>query len=347
MLHANRFARPRWASNGFTLIELLVVVAIIGVLIALLLPAVQAGREAARRTQCLNNLRQIGLAFGNYHDANGRFPPGELVLNGGGPTSWGSASSNWRQTFILYLLPYTDLRIYYDAYNFDFSSNYQNTNTTVVQRRLYLFDCPSENLQMFQAQSNANARADDQVKASYGANWGKNTIGDQDGDGVNDGWPQGRIGGSPFGLIFGARISQIVDGTSKTLAMMEMVQTPAPPNDTGIAANSYFDSRARIWDSAFTSYQISTRVTPNSPIPDRAECRCPSDGCNLPRANQPCINTSAYDLNNSLASRSRHADGVGVVMCDGSAHFVSNSIDLRIWQSLSSRGGNEAGSPSL
>jgi prepilin-type processing-associated H-X9-DG protein len=322
------------------------VVAIIAVLVALLLPAVQAAREAARRTQCGNNLRQIGFALTNYHDVNRRLPPGELVLNGGGPAHWGSATANWRQTFVVYLLCYTDLKNYYDSYNFDFSSNYQKANTTVVHRRLYLFDCPSETPQMFQAQPGANARADDQVKASYGANWGKNTIGDQDGDGVNDPWPNGsKVGGSPFGRLYGAKFDEIFDGASKTLAMMEMVQTPAPPNDSGIEANSYFDSRARIWDSAFTSYQISTRVTPNSPIPDRAECRCPNDGCNLPRQNQPCINSDAYELNNSIASRSRHQGGVHVVMCDGSVHFVSDSVDLLVWRAMSSRGGGETTRP--
>src|SRR5687767_1925073 len=79
----DRFMSPKSKTAGFTLVELLVVIAIIGVLVALLLPAVQAAREAARRTQCANNMRQMGLAMVNYHDGNKWFPPGAVWSNSG------------------------------------------------------------------------------------------------------------------------------------------------------------------------------------------------------------------------------------------------------------------------
>jgi prepilin-type N-terminal cleavage/methylation domain-containing protein len=103
----------RWPSRrrGFTLIELLVVIAIIGILIALLLPAVQKVREAAQRSKCLNNLKQLGLAFHAYHDANGAFPKGCQWSNG--------VNSSPRLTFSIYLYPYLEQTAIYQAFNFN------------------------------------------------------------------------------------------------------------------------------------------------------------------------------------------------------------------------------------
>ena len=97
-------SRVRSQRIGFTLIELLVVIAIIAILIALLLPAVQQAREAARRTQCKNNLKQIGLAMHNYHDVNGLFPWGGRVGYTTNPGDWGSTQGTW----IVYALPYLE-----------------------------------------------------------------------------------------------------------------------------------------------------------------------------------------------------------------------------------------------
>jgi len=132
--------------RGFTLIELLVVIAIIAVLIALLLPAVQQAREAARRTQCRNNMHQIGLALHNYHDAHGCFPSGMvgiLAKDGVGPTYMQLHS--WQ----VMLLPYLDESALYNAYNFDrrFSGdpvgNTSGANSTVGRAYLAQFVCPT------------------------------------------------------------------------------------------------------------------------------------------------------------------------------------------------------------
>src|SRR6187401_202887 len=103
----------RGTRKGFTLIELLVVIAIIGVLIALLLPAVQQAREAARRSQCSNNLKQFGLALHNYHSSYNVFPPGAI----------GAASPcQWHSTAFLHLLPYYDFAVLYNKLNFSLPS---------------------------------------------------------------------------------------------------------------------------------------------------------------------------------------------------------------------------------
>ena len=94
----------RSVRRGFTLVELLVVIAIIGVLVALLLPAVQAAREAARRTQCKNNLKQIGLAIHNHHDTKGYMPPGTSQDQ----QPFGPAASNWGASWMVYILPFVE-----------------------------------------------------------------------------------------------------------------------------------------------------------------------------------------------------------------------------------------------
>ena len=127
----SRCARPR----GFTLIELLVVIAIIGIIIALLLPAVQAAREAARRTQCRNNLKQIGVALHNYLDANRCFPP-SICLNGAVTTSGGVWS------ILVRLLPYVEQNNAYAEAGV--SVNNYNSSNPVPADRMALYICPDE-----------------------------------------------------------------------------------------------------------------------------------------------------------------------------------------------------------
>src|SRR6478672_3439320 len=164
---------------GFTLIELLVVIAIIGVLIALLLPAVQAAREAARRMQCTNNLKQIGLALHNYHDVHGRFPLGSILVN--------TPNGAYRQPFLAALLPFLEQRNLYASFNYNLSfqvDENQTTRASVVN----VFNCPSDTPRVFT--NNTDTVSD--VKGSYGVNWGQNVYGDQ-------GLP------APFGLNYGAK----------------------------------------------------------------------------------------------------------------------------------------------
>jgi prepilin-type N-terminal cleavage/methylation domain-containing protein len=194
--------------KGFTLIELLVVIAIIGVLIALLLPAVQSAREAARRMQCTNNLKQIGLALHNYHDTHGRFPLGSTqVATPVGP---------YRQPFLTALMPFLEQRALYESYNYHLSFQTEN-NATTRTYRVGVFDCPSDTPQTF---VNNGGNVTD-VKGSYGVNWGQNTYGDQ-------------VLPAPFFLNYGATFAEIRDGTSNNVADAGDHPDPAPRRAAGV-----------------------------------------------------------------------------------------------------------------
>ena len=126
------------AKRGFTLVELLVVIAIIGILVALLLPAVQSAREAARRTQCVNNLKQLGLAAHNFHDTQGFLPPSRLANNSADTTKW-----NW-VTWAVLVLPYIEQQNYYDQW--DITIPYENHSEAVTKRAVATFYCPSRRM---------------------------------------------------------------------------------------------------------------------------------------------------------------------------------------------------------
>ncbi len=314
--------------KGFTLIELLVVIAIIAILIALLLPAVQQAREAARRTQCKNNLKQIGLALHNYVDIYGRFPMARvrtIFVPANTPVdSWETSNVSWRAR----ILPQLEQNATFASIDFSLwsSPGAVPTGVNVTARRQILpaFLCPSE-----PGNGSVNWTAPDgtrQTGSPGNAAYGKtNYSGCQGSDSRLRG-----AGGLSRGLFAEnqtAQIRDITDGTSNTLAVSEIIigfphllvnATGTAPNEvcptTGTKTTTTNRAIGNSWFWAYfpASTVFTTNVGPNSKFWD-----C---GDNTDRS--------------MFASRSMHTGGVQISLCDGSSRFVSENIDLSIWRNL-------------
>ena len=330
--------RAAFRRCGFTLVELLVVIAIIGILVALLLPAVQAAREAARRSSCTNNLRQLGIAHLNYESASGRLAPGSLGHRKPGNVLM--ARENGRPPFtpnIIFLMPYLEESARFELYDREVDWNQQTLPILqAIRGPLPTYQCPSDESRVMQVTQGGgdgtNSEEFNDAKGSYGLNWGQVNYIDQ--------FDQRVLGESfnvtrrdedhfraPFAINWGAKLSKIVDGTSNTLAMMEMIQAPSESVET-------VDRRGRIWNHVPGCYQISTNNLPNSDAGDVTVC------FNNPALQLPCTRQT-NENSMSLSARSRHPGGVQALMCDGSAHFVTDAIDQFTWWALSSINGEE------
>jgi len=315
--------------RGFTLIELLVVIAIIAVLIALLLPAVQSAREAARRSQCVNNLKQFGLAMHNYHDTAGSFPIGAMGARSiAGAYPFGTTANN-RRTWAYMILPYLEQGAVFQAINFSLPFNPPNgaANNTVSTMLINGFFCPSEpNIGQI-IQNNRRC-------ANYMVNWG------------NSNWAQANLGATynpfngPLGTVtFGGApftedksfgISTITDGTSNTLLMSEVkIGVTMPTNK--------YEHRGDIYNDDYNCFMFHAYTPPNSKIFDsiaNGYCRYPY------LTNPPCSN-AAKAQESYHAARSYHSGGVNAAQCDGSVKFFKDSISPTIWRALSTTQGAE------
>jgi prepilin-type N-terminal cleavage/methylation domain-containing protein len=298
--------------RGFTLIELLVVIAIIAVLIALLLPAVQQARESARRTQCKNNLKQLGLALHNYHDISRTFPPGTISRTGGrfGGPEW--------PYFIHFLFPQFDQTATYNLYAADWgrippwSDPTSSVWTANFQIGIPALQCPSDGL------GGAVKTAGCPMKLPT-----SNYLGFF--SGLNDGQTAADAGTTrtAFAINRGAQMRDFFDGTSNTMVMAEYL--------TGTKD----DWRGWLMTNRAGSQFMHATNGPNSTIGDNllAYPYACTAALNLPLMNLPCT-ADANDVNNFATSRSRHIGGVHALLADGSVRFISNNINLPTYQSL-------------
>ncbi len=246
-------ASPR---SGFTLVELLVVIAIIGMLVALLLPAVQSAREAARRTQCANHLKQIGLSILTYHDARGRYPTGR------------AATEQWGTSWAFEVLPQMEQQTIYDAF-VPTKAVSDPENAAAMRTPVAEFYCPSRRQPVadrdFDNDSQPSLVRGVAAGGDYAANSGTSTK-----HGLNElaNGPARNIDRSEVGPIFSfSKISarQVTDGLSKTLLVGEKHMPPEPQNATdGLQHVLMGDAAFFAADSRHTIFRRSSAGFPNS-----------------------------------------------------------------------------------
>lgn len=332
-------------SRGFTLVELLVVITIIGILIALLLPAVQAAREAARRGQCTNNLKQLALAMQNYHERFGCFP-----RNGYGGVDFGF--NNWeRLSAGVSILPFIEQEALFDRLRFIPGKTTWSTFNSVMQQRLPAFLCPSA--PVFRNVSSVS--------------WG--------GPGTHYAWCSGSsirtafAGGQAnlngiFNLYAETSVADIRDGLSATIMASEIL---SGDGDSGTATYPFDIFYPSNGNGSYTSVANPHFPTPAELVAIGTACRTPTSVLSnngtlwgwyahaqslfntaatpnwaYPSCGGTCCPGGAHDWDYGIIPpRSMHPGGVNVALADASVRFVTNTIDTLTFQRLGNRSDNQ------
>jgi prepilin-type N-terminal cleavage/methylation domain-containing protein len=337
----NRPLIPR--RHGFTLIELLVVIAIIAILIALLVPAVQKVREAAAITQCRNNLKQIGIAFHNYHDANKAFPSGGLTWSINSRTFEGSApaihdAQVWGWGFII--LPYIDQVPLWDIPAGSSSGGPQANDDAVAAAMITLYFCPlvgAPRQNNSYAQGAPGGGTPVRGLADYtgnGGSWG--TLGNAAAnansyDGPIVGSAKNSQGATGSGIV--RTMNQISDGTSNTLLVGEKFQTSAGlANPEGSCNNDqgYTDG----WDNDMIVFsQGATNENPPAGFAALPQTTPPTAGVSfVPQLwNMHTTSTTCGGFFGSI-----HTAGMPALFCDGSVHIIPYNVGAAVFFSLCS-----------
>jgi prepilin-type N-terminal cleavage/methylation domain-containing protein len=317
---------------AFTLIELLVVIAIIGVLIGLLLPAVQKVREAANRMKCGNNLKQLGIALHNYLNTHDSFPPGQWCPN---ETENSPTYHYNRGCWFQCILPFVEQpALYQSVNNYDtahLNALHYTCATPGCDDPVPTFSCPSDpnrgkNMTQWNGPGTGPATAPQNAQGFHG-NYvlcSGSTVFNPASS------PKGTALDGIFYVHSRTRIADIPDGTSNTLLASEI--NLVPDHLTGGACCAGNDLRGRYYNSYFGDTLFSTLNPPNTSLPDVTDL-CIS----LPRF-APCTQS------NSTAehyARSYHPDGVNAGLADGSVHFISNNINPQTYRFMGTRAGGE------
>ncbi|HZN32964.1 MAG TPA: DUF1559 domain-containing protein [Pirellulaceae bacterium] len=310
---------PLRARRAFTLVELLVVIAIIGVLVALLLPAVQAAREAARRMSCQNNLKQIGIAIHNYIDVVNAFPPGAVKSN---TTSWH-----------VHVLPFLEQKNLYDQFDFtqgDYIASGGVGRANLGLNRVNTYLCPSSAaVKMMLPDPPNNVNPPDLIPANTGVppytTHYYGNMGPKPPSLPGTGYTFRNVGQGGFsqhGLFevnSRIRLAEVTDGTSNTILVGE--------NSRHVQS---LGSRFRNWMRG-ADYNSNQNSAGTDHI---CGCRNIQLGINTPT---PALSTTFNDI----AMASHHPNGANFVLCDGAVKFLTQNIELGNYKALASRDGNE------
>jgi len=321
---ARRARRSGMRANAFTLVELLVVIAIIGVLVALLLPAVQAAREAARRTQCANNLKQLGLAAHNFHDVRGFLPPSRLSNHPAG------LPANVRfVTWAVLILPYIEQQNYYDRW--DITRSYQSHPVAVTRNAVPAYFCPSRR-RPNEAFSNENANG--------GSSGGLSDFAACSGRGPNDGVNAGGVqNANARGAMICARWE--IDSSFTQLVRWEGIVRIALVSD-GTSNTLLLGDKHVLRDTKFGTREDRTVYSAQNANNYR---RYAGPGHETPVKNYKLDNFNFVDIIQALDNKcfgSIHPGVVQFALCDGSVRQISKAINIDTLGRLSERDDGEA-----
>lgn len=335
--------QPIRSRRGFTLVELLVVIAIIGILISMLLPAVQSARESARRSQCLNNVKQLSLAALNYETAHGGLPTMSEawtqaeyreIYQGSRPGTWYDGHG-WYSKVGGHL----DYQAWFEQIDFTISFS-DADNRPARTAFLPIHSCPSDiGIQRNEWPSPTWSR----VRTNYVVNAGNTVYGQYEWGGVE-------FGGAPFGPRDPTPLAEITDGTSRTLMFSEIKVLPELSGPLADGWGGPFsDTTTSLGGQVFTGWlppnsgadgiarllvRPENYLANNIPVPCRVPCGVSSSA---PRTRE----NQGPSKQQTIAARSHHPGGVNASRCDGSVAFYDDSIDEFTWRAMTTAAGSD------